>query len=116
MKQNTPLDEANQITVQRLIRRYLSPDSDPIVTIEGACVMMKRVGNRYGVPPDGVTCRYQFLHPELGFAFNARAVWRCGDLMSPIGVHTVIEDYDDQAGHGRALCAVVNDWLQSLPL
>lgn len=116
MKQSTPLDEANQITVQRLIRRYLSPESDPIRTIEGACVTMKRIGNRYGVPPDADTYRYEFLHPELGFAFSARTVWRCGDLMPPIGVHAVIEDYDDEGRHGRALRAVVNNWLQSLPL
>ena len=115
---STPLDDANQVTVQRLIQKYLSPQSGVVSTIWDACVTAQRIGNRHGVPADAATYRYEFTHPELGFAFSARAVWRLGRLMQPMAVHTVIEDYEDTGGHGSdaAVRFVANDWLQSLPV
>lgn len=117
MNPSTPLDEANQLTVQNFIRRYLSPEGESVRSFEGACVTVERVGNRYGVPRDAATYLYEFKHPELGFAFTARAAFRCGDLMAPLAVHTTILDYEDQGGHGgdHAVRLAVNDWLQSLP-
>ncbi|GJD54754.1 hypothetical protein [Methylobacterium dankookense] len=115
---NELLDDANQITIRRLIEKYLSPQGEPLNTIWEACVTAQRIGNRYGVPADAVTYRYEFTHPDLGFSFSARAVWRLGRLMQPLGVHTVIEDYEDTGGHGgdSAVLLVVNDWLRSLPV
>lgn len=115
MFKSTPLNDANQIMVQRLIQMYLSPQADDVGTIWDACVTQRRIGNRYGVLPDASTYRYEFTHPELGFAFSARAVFRLGRLMQPIGVHTVIEDYEDRGDHGsdHAVQLAVNDWLQS---
>jgi len=116
MKPRTPLEEANQIIVQRFIRQYLSPKGASVRTIEGACVEMRQIGNRYGIVPDASTYRYEVTHPDLGFGFTTRAVWRCGDLMHPLAVHTVIEDYNDLGGHGSddAVRLVANDWLQGL--
>lgn len=115
---NTPLENANQVTIQRLVQKYLSPQDEDVSTIWDACVTQRRISNRYGVPPDAATYRYEFTHPELGFAFSARAVFRLGRLMQPIGVHTVIEEYEDRGDHGSdyAVQLAVNDWLQSLPL
>lgn len=118
MNLRTPLDDANQITVQRLIQKYLSPQGEAISTIWEACVTVQRISNRYGVPTDAATYRYEFTHLEFGFAFSARAVFRLGSLMQPVGVHTIIEDYEDRGDHGSdyAVRLVVNDWLQSLPV
>ena len=118
MSQLSPLDEACQLTFRILIPRYLSPEGEPVRTFEGACVVIERIGNRYGVPRDAVSYLYEIEHPELGFAFTARAVWRCGDLMAPLAVHTTILDFEDRGGHGseHAVKLAANEWLRSLPL
>ena len=114
---STTLDEANHLIVQHLIRRYLPPGVS-VATIEEACATAQRIGNRHGVPRDAVTYLYTIEHPEQGFAFDVRAVWRCGKLLPPTATHTVILDYEDQGVHGsdQAVRLAVNDWLQSVPL
>lgn len=118
MNTNTPLDEANNLTVQRFIRHYLPPGGAPIRTIDGACVVTRKIGNRHGVLPDAETYRYEITHPDCGFAISIRAVWRCGDLMRPVATHTTIEDYENVGDHGsdHAVRAALNEWLQSLAL
>lgn len=118
MNSSTPLDEANNLIVQRFIRKYLTSGDDNIRTVYGACVTFTRISNRYGVPPDAQTYRYTIWHPDFGFSFDVRAVWRCNDLMRPIAVHTLIEDYEDKAdlGDDLAVRRAANDWLQSLPV
>lgn len=115
MNPSNPLDDANNLIVQRLIREYLDPAGPEVRTVEGACVVTTKIGNRHGVPPDAVTVRYEFWHPEHGFAFDVRAVWRCGDLFKPVAVHTVIEDYTNRGDHKDDLAVriVANDWLRS---
>ncbi|QIJ74612.1 hypothetical protein GU700_08490 [Methylobacterium sp. NI91] len=118
MKLLTALDEANQITVQNLIREYLSPEVGASRTVEGAFVEIQRVGNRFGVPRDAITILYEITHPELEFGLTARAVWRDGTLMSPLAVHCIVLDYESHGAHGSdyALRCAANDWLQSLPV
>jgi hypothetical protein len=112
------IEHANEIIVQRLILNYLSPGGDCIRTIEGACIQMQRIGNRHGVPRDATSRLYEVEHPELGFAFTARAVWRDGALMEPWAVHCVVLDYEDRGSHGddHTVKLAANDWLRSLPV
>lgn len=115
MNSSKPLDEANNLIVQRLIRLYLDPDGAAVQTIYDACVTTIKISNRFGIPPDAVTVRYEFWHPDYGFAFDVRAVWRCGDLFKPVAVHTVIEDYTNKGNHEDDLAVrlAANDWLRS---
>src|SRR3954451_18560955 len=111
--------DANQLTSQRLLSHYLpSPDGDNVWTHEGACISSRRVANRYGVPPDATTWRYRIEHPEFGWSYNIRAVWRCGKLMPPLATHVVVEDYfnDDETQLPDEASAVmaINEWLCSL--
>ncbi len=73
------------------------------------------IANRFGVPRDAVTLRYEVWHPEQGFAFDVRAVWRCNDLMKPVATHTVIEDYTNKGDHEDDLAVrlAANEWLRS---
>jgi hypothetical protein len=113
--------DANQLTSQRLVSHYLpTSEGNNVWTHEDACLAARRIPNRYGVPPDATTWRYTVQHPEMGWTFAIRAVWRCGKLMAPFATHVVIECYnnDDEAqlpDEGSAALAV-NDWLRSLCL
>lgn len=111
--------DANQLTSQRLISQYLpSPDSDNIWPHDGACLSARRVPNRYGVPPDATTWRYLVEHPQFGWSYAIRAVWRCGKLMSPLATHVAVESYfnddDAQLPTEASVVIAVNEWLCSL--
>jgi hypothetical protein len=111
--------DANQLTSQRLISHYLpSPEGKNVWTHEEACISAHRVANRYGVPPDAMTWRYVVQHPEFGWSFTVRAVWRCGKLMPPLATHVVVESYynDDEAQlpDEASAVAAINEWLCSL--
>jgi hypothetical protein len=113
--------DANELTSQRLISHYLpSPEGHNAWTHEGACLSARRVANRSGVPPDATSWRYLVQHPDQGWSYAARTVWREGSLMRPLAVHTVIECYtaDDETivPTEEAAVLAVNDWLCSLPL
>jgi hypothetical protein len=116
---NQIIRDANQLTSQRLISHYLpSPDSDNVWTHEGACLSARRVANRYGAPPDATTWRYVVQHPEFGWSYAIRAVWRSGKLMPPLATHVIVECYcnDDETQLPDEAAAVVaiNEWLCSL--
>lgn len=105
--------DANQLTSQRLINQYLpSTDGANVWTHEGTCISAGRIPNRYGVPPDATSWRYLIEHPEQGWSYAVRAVWRGGFLMPPLAVHVVIESYFDE--DEDAACLAVNEWLRSL--
>lgn len=111
--------DANQLTSQRLLSHYLpSLDSDNVWTHEGACISSRRVASRFGVPPDATTWRYHVQHPEFGWSYNIRAVWRSGKLMPPLATHVVVEGYfnDNEAQLPNEASAVlaINEWLCSL--
>lgn len=108
---------ANALMVQRFARSYLVPGQSPeIVTIEGASIAAKRVANRTSLPADAITHSYLVEHPELGFAFRFRAVWREGQLFRPTATHVVIEREWDEGNHGSsaAVSAAINEWLQAV--
>ena len=111
------IDSANSLMVQRFARSYLVPGqgTEPL-TIEGASIAAKRVANRTSVPADALTLSYLVEHPELGFAFRFRAVWREGQLFRPTATHVVIEREWDEGGHGSpaAVSAAINQWLQAV--
>jgi hypothetical protein len=116
----TQEDIENQIITIRLIRLYLSDLRKSVWTIEeDACVSARSVSNRYGVPPDAQTRRYVIEHPDQGWSFSARAVWRNGKLMEPVGTHVRIEGYyddRDELGGSAAARSAANEWLRSLLL
>ena len=111
------LKEANNIAVVALAR-YCGGDNTNIWTIEGACISRRKTGRRSGVAADAISYRYLVEHPEQGWSFAFRSVWRDGNLMSPTATHTVIESYYDDAETGDivAVQEAVNDWLKSLPI
>jgi len=119
LKQNTDIDIANNLILQRLLRLYLSEPDRDFLTIEDACVTACRIGNRSGIPRDATTWRVQIEHPDQGWTIVARGVWRNGDLMKPWATHVVIEQYfddNDSLGGPDAVRLLAHDWLRSLPL
>jgi len=107
---------ANAITIQRLLRRYLSPPEGRSRTwlVEGATVYGAQIGNRYGVPSDSQTWRYVF-EGQGGWTATVRACWHNGDLLRPWATHTVVISYVSDGGEDEA-CRSVNEWLQAVPL
>jgi hypothetical protein len=87
-------------------------------TPKGACISARSVARRYGVPPDATCWRYLIEHPELGWSFAVRAVWRDGKLMPPVATHTVIESYyaenDERYVQTEDVAVAVNEWLAGL--
>jgi hypothetical protein len=113
---NTYIDTDNQIMFQRLLRIYLSDQEENAWAIEGAYVSARTAGSRYGVPRDAHTTRYRIEHPDQGWALSARAVWRSGDLMQPVAVHSVIQEYHADDDDLEAARLKSNQWLRSLVL
>lgn len=112
------IQDANQLTSQRLISQYLpSADGDNVWTHEGTCLSARRVANRCGLPADAATWRYLLENPEFGWSYAVRAVWRDGSLMPPLATHVVVENYfnDDEAQlpTEESAVAAVNDWLRT---
>lgn len=119
--QTNLIEAANQLVIQRIVRRYLSPQQENyICTIEGACVTSRRFWNRYGIPADAVCWRHVFEHPTYGWSFAVRSVWRDGRLYEPLAVHTLITDYyaDDTnlIADEDAACIAINEWMQTVAL
>lgn len=117
MSNTITISEANSLMVQRLAQSYLSPKPPKQVhTIEGGIISTKRVSNRTNVPADAITLSHLVEHPEQGFSFRFRAVWRDGQLLRPTATHVVIEQEWDEAEHGSsaAVSAAINEWLQAV--
>ena len=117
MSNNSVINEANSYMVQRLAQLYLSPKLPQSVrTIEGGSISTKHIPNRTNVPADAITLSHLVEHPEQGFSFRFRAVWREGQLLRPAATHVVIEQEWDEVGHGNpaAVSAAINDWLQAV--
>ncbi|MBM1169865.1 hypothetical protein [Microvirga arabica] len=115
------IESANQLIIQRVAARYLAPAQESyICVIEGACVTTRRSWNRYGVPTDATCWRHVFEHPQYGWSFAVRSVWRDERLHEPVAVHTVITDYyiDDTnlIGDEAACIRSINEWMQTVPL
>lgn len=111
------ISEANSLMVQRLAQSYLSPKLlQSVRTIEGGSISTRHVSNRANVPDDAITLSHLVEHPEQGFSFRFRAVWREGQLLRPTATHVVIEQEWDDAEHGSpaAVSAAINDWLQAV--
>lgn len=121
METNSIIIEANQLTSQRLIQQYLpTVDGNNVWTDGDACISARPIPNRYGVPPDARSWRYLIQHPEQGWSYAVRAVWRNDSLMRPLAVHVVIENYfvDDETvlADEDAASLAANEWLCSLCL
>lgn len=112
-------EAANQLTIQRLLTRFLS-DCPRYATCEiaGATIIIEPARHRTGVPKDAQAVRYIITCPSQGWSMIARSVWRDGSLYAPIGVHTRVESYSDLAGHGgeEAAATAANRWLTGLDL
>lgn len=118
---DTTIEMANNLAMQRIIRRYLSPErGNEICTVEGACITSRRTWSRYGVPADATCWHIVIEHPEEDWSVTARAVWRDGRLMQPVATHTVIEAYwvddADLIADEDAARIAVNEWIQTVPL
>lgn len=112
---------ANDITVQRLLKRYVCADADYVtLQIAGATVTVEPSRHRSGIPRDAACRRYVVTHVGEGWSMIARAVWRDGHLHEPAATHTSIDFYHDNDGRHRdddvVVAAAVNRWLQALPL
>jgi hypothetical protein len=115
------IEAANQLCIQRIVRQYLAPEQEShVCTIEGACVTTRRSWNRYGVPADASCWHYVFEHPEFGWSFTVRSVFRDGRLHEPVAVHTTITNYyaddTDLIADEKAACIAINEWMQTVPL
>lgn len=109
------IDEANLFMLRDLSRLYLSPKRvKRLTTIQGACITTDSIRSRTSVPADAITLSHLVEHPELGFSFRFRVVWREEALFRP-AVHVAIEKEWDDAGLGSpaAVSAAINDWLQA---
>lgn len=108
--------EANLFMLQKLARTYLAPKRvKRFTTIEGACITTDSIRNRTSVPADAITLSHLVEHPELGFSFRFRVVWREETLFRP-AVHVAIDTEWDDAGLGSpaAVSVAINDWLQAV--
>lgn len=115
MSNYNPINTANTLMFQRFAKSYLAPKYlNKVTTVEGGCITHKRLSNRTNVPADAATFSYLVEHPELGFSFRVRVVWRDGKLYHP-AVHAVIEgEWDEGAGSPAAVTAAINEWLQAV--
>ena len=119
MKVYELIETANDLGFQHLATRRLRlDDGETVWTVEGASIEAEDIKRRTGVPADAKPVRYKVQHPEDGWSFVGRAVWRGTKLLEPKAVHNVIETYNDDDGrYGNdddAVAAAVNDWLISL--
>lgn len=111
-------DEAEHLTMQRLLERYLSPETSRLWTIQDASVTARQIGNRYGVPADASTWLYRIQHPNLAWTVDVRAVWRCRELLRPRSTHVAITSVwndNDIYENLPATRAAFRDWLRALP-
>lgn len=118
-KNSTEEDEAENLTLERLLKNYLGPRDGAVWTVEGACITVRKIGNRSGVPADAGTWLYRVQHPDCGWTVDLRAVWRSGTLMRPWGTHIAIVDvWDDEDRYQSraAVRAAFREWLRALPL
>lgn len=112
-------ETANQLTIQRLLTRFLSEAPRyAACEIAGATIIIEPGRHRTGVPEDAQAARYIITSPSQGWSMVVRSVWRNGSLYAPIGVHTRVESYSDLADHGGEVAAAVaaNRWLVGLDL
>lgn len=112
------IHEGNQCTTRWLLNQYLPElEGSNVWSRDGACITTRRA-TRTGVPLDAACWRVVIEHPEQGWSYAVRAVWRGGRLMSPVATHCVIEAYfaDDEGlvVDPQAACMAVNEWLLSL--
>lgn len=113
------IETANDAGFHHLVSRYLRlDDGETVWSVEGASVEVEDAKRRTGVPADAKSVRYKVQHPDGGWSFVGRAVWRGNKLFEPKAVHNVIESYNDDDGrydgNDDAVAAAVNEWLMSL--
>ncbi|MBP1180911.1 hypothetical protein [Methylobacterium sp. PvR107] len=118
MKMYELVETANSAGFQHLVSQYLClHNGETTWTVEGASITVQDARRRTGIPADARPVRYLVEHPEQGWSFAGRAVWRLGRLFEPKAVHNCIERYWDdreQYGDDNAIVAAVNEWLKAL--
>lgn len=117
MKVHQLIETANDAGFQHLVKGYCRLDDEQDVwTIEGACITVEQARHRTGVPRDAKCVRYEVEHPEAGWSFRGRAVWRSNKLFQPLATHTCIENFDGDARYGNddMVASAINDWMQCL--
>lgn len=104
MKMHEIVGTANDAAFQRmLVREQLRSERGRSTWRVGeASVVAEPTRHRTGIPADAVCLRYLVEHPEEGWTFSARAVWRMGQLFKPWGTHVRIERYWDEMPSGTA--------------
>ncbi|TXN17216.1 hypothetical protein FV219_00890 [Methylobacterium sp. WL122] len=112
------IEIANDVAFQHLVKGYCRLDDEQDVwTIEGACVTIEPTRHRTGVPRDARCVRYKVEHPEEGWTFTGRAVWRANKLYEPKATHTCIEIVSGDARYGEdedMVATAINDWMKAL--
>ena len=113
---NTIIHTANEISIQRLLLKYLSDAPQyAAATYSGTTIFVEPSRHRTGVPKDAVCARYMITHLEEEWSIVVRAVWQDGHLFAPAATHTRIEDYTDlRARYGtdeQGVATAVNAWL-----
>ncbi|WP_201864473.1 hypothetical protein [Microvirga soli] len=120
-KQFSKLDAihyANTLSIQRLVRQYLSlhpadfAELHPanVWEIGGITITAVRIGCRTGVPHTCTTWRYLISGDNWSMA--VRAVWQAdGTLLQPTATHCQIESYHPDTPETRRS---VNAWLHGV--
>ncbi|WP_461656727.1 hypothetical protein [Methylorubrum aminovorans] len=110
------IDDANRLSVQRLLVRYLT--GVPLYTvgkIEGATIIVEPSRHRTGLPDDAEARRYIITQCDEQWSIIVRAVWHKEQLLAPSATHTVIERYDQLEGRcDEEAKYAVNRWFRSL--
>ncbi|KOX59196.1 hypothetical protein ADL19_05675 [Streptomyces purpurogeneiscleroticus] len=112
------IEVASNAGFQHLVKGYCRLDDEQDTwSIEGACIKVEQARHRTGVPRDAQCVRYEVEHPEAGWSFTGRAVWRANKLFEPKATHTIVESVRGDARYGHdddAVAVAVNDWLMCL--
>ncbi|GJD42015.1 hypothetical protein [Methylobacterium bullatum] len=113
----TIFHDANEISIQRLLAKYLSDAPRHASALySGATIFIEPSRHRTGIPPDAICQRYMITHVGEEWSIVVRAVWRDGELYRPTATHTRIEEYTDlRSRYGtdeQSVATAVNAWLR----
>lgn len=105
--------DVERITLPKLIG-YLDPNVSRIWEVYGAQITARQIGNRCGLPHGAETYRYTVYYPNGAWAVSVRSAWDRGDLVRPLGTHTLVEQYVDLEGLHGGKWTVQEFWLNWL--
>jgi hypothetical protein len=109
------LDVATRLGAQAVIAKYLARQhpldwfDQEQWNLNGVEIIVRRVGNRTGVPADATT--YHYTMRGTDFEAEIRSVWHQGLMLKPLETHTRIVAITPASD---AVRRAFNRWLSSL--